>query len=271
MKRFRPGLLFVLVLVAPACRKSRDQAPAPPPPSGPVVTPRLSGDPSVPSGTAPPVSLVWNIGFTENVSLAAMEAQYGKFVQLSQDLWTLTEGQVCLGQVRLFDAAAPGAESSSSETLRVPALDVVVYPAARWNIRPITGQVLFFSPPGTLGRTDRRIDVPDDVHRFTLAHEGSHFVWRLSWSGNNLPPGLDDEYAYPPRDSACVMDLLYLPLRWCSGGSLPAANHTVKSGGQGAQSCWEQIRLDYPAFSFSGANGTTSPLPPVAVEYNDTP
>jgi hypothetical protein len=267
MKCIRAGLALVLFVVVPACGGDRDHRR----PFGPSVSPRLAGEASVPPGTAPPVSLVWNIGFTENVPLAAMEAQYAKFVQLSQDLWTLTEGQVCLGQLRFFDAAAPGAQPSSAETVRVPALDVLIYPEDKWNIAPITGQVLFFSPPGTLGRTDRRIDVPDDAHRLTLAHEGSHFVWRLSWTGNNLPPGLDDEYAYSPRDPACVMDLMFIPFRWCSGGTQPAANHVTKSGGQGAQSCWEQIRLDYAAFTFSGASGTSSPLPPVAVEYNDTP
>jgi len=45
-------------------------------------------------------------------------------------------------------------------------------------------------------RTDRRIDIPDDARRTTILHEGSHFAWRLTWRGNNLPPGLDDEYNY---------------------------------------------------------------------------
>jgi hypothetical protein len=200
-----------------------------------------------------------------------MEAQYAKFVQLSQDLWQITEGQVCLSRVRFFDAVAPGALASDSESLLVPSLDAVIYPASQWNVAPVTGEVVFFSPPGTLGRTDRRIDVPENARRLTLAHEGSHFVWHLSWTGNNLPPGLDDEYVYSPADPACVMDLMFTPLRWCSGGSLPASNHVTKNGGQGAQSCWEQIKKDYPAFSFSGASATASPTPSVAVEYNDTP
>jgi hypothetical protein len=235
------------------------------------VPPRLAGEPSVPPGAAPPVSLVWNVGFTENVPLARMEQFFVRLVQMSQDLWSVTEGQVCLGKVRLFDAVAPGAVASNSGNLAVPALDVVVYPPPSWDLAPITGQVLFFSPPGTLGRTNRRIDVPEAVHRLTLIHEGSHFAWQLSWSGNNLPPGLDDEYAYEPHDSACIMDLMYIPLRWCSGGPLAAPNHVPRNGGQGAQSCWEQIRLDYPAFSFSGTSRTSSPLPPLEVEYNDNP
>jgi hypothetical protein len=267
MRTVRRGLLLAILFAVPACGGDRDRSRS----SGPAVSPHLSGEPSVPTGTMPPISLVWNIGFTENVPLATMEAQYAKFVQLSQDLWTLTEGQVSLGRIRFFDAAAPGASASSSETLRVPALDVLIYPEEQWNIAPVTGQVLFFSPSGTLGRTDRRIDVPVDAHRLTLAHEGSHFVWRLSWSGNDLPPGLDDEYAYPPRDPACVMDLMFLPFRWCSGGDQPSANHVTKSGGQGAQSCWQQIKVDYANFSYGGINTTASPLPPVAVEYNDTP
>ena len=262
----RVALGLALLLLAPACREDRESAP-----SGPIVTPRFSGEPSVPPGAAPPVSLIWNIGFTENVPLGRMEDLYVKFLQLRQDLWNVTEGQICLGKIRFFDAVAPGAFASDSENLRVPTLDVVLYPPSHWNIAPISGQVIFFSPPGTLGRTDRRIDVPENVHRLTLLHEGSHFAWRLTWSGNNLPPGLDDEYNYDPHDPACIMDLMYLPMRWCSGGSQPSPNHVPKGGGQGAQSCWEQIRLDYPSFLFSGISSTSSPLPPLEVEYNDAP
>jgi hypothetical protein len=267
MVLFRTALFLGLLALVPGCGKERDK----PKTSGPSVTPQFSGDPSVPSGSSPPISLVWNIGFTENVPLGRMEQMYVSFLQMSQDLWSLTEGQVCLGKVRFFDAVAPGAVASSSETLMVPALDVVVYPASQWDLAPVTGQVLFFSPPGTLGRTDRRIDVPENVHRLTLIHEGSHFAWRLSWSGNNLPPGLDDEYAYSPDDPACVMDLMYIPLRWCSGGSMAAPNHVPKNGGQGGQSCWEQIRLDYPSYGFAGVSATPSPLPALEVEYIDTP
>jgi hypothetical protein len=257
---------LALFLLASGCRKSREPAP-----TGPVVTPQITGEPSVPPGASPPVSLVWNVGFTENVPLHRMEEMYVKFLQLSQDLWSLTEGQVCLGTLRFFDAVAPGAIASDSENLMLPTLDVIVFPSSTWNLTPVAGQVLFFSPAGTLGRTDRRIDVPENVHRLTLVHEGSHFVWRLSWSGSNLPPGLDDEYNYDPDDSACVMDLMYVPLRWCSGGPLAAPNHVPKNGGQGGQSCWEQISHDYPSFLFGGVSRTSSPLPALTVEYNDTP
>src|SRR5205085_12618392 len=185
--------------------------------------------------------------------------QYGSFLQVSAGRSASTGGQVCLSQVRFFDNVAPGAVASASESLRVPSLDVVIYPAANWNVAPVTGEVIFFSPPGTLGRTDRRIDVPEDAHRLTVIHEGSHFAWRLTWTGNNLPPGLDDEYNYSPPDPACVMDLMFIPLRWCSGGSLPGANHVPKSGGQGAQSCWDQIRKDYPNFGYAGIIATNSP------------
>jgi hypothetical protein len=104
-----------------------------------------------------------------------MEAQYAKFVQLSQDLWALTEGQVCLSKVVFFDNVAPGAVASASEALHVPALDVVIYPTAKWDVRPLRGGDLLL-PAGTLGRTNRRIDVPDDANRSTLIHEGSHFA-----------------------------------------------------------------------------------------------
>jgi len=267
MKGSRAVLFLALTLLLPACGRSHEKAA----PAMPTANPTILDEPSVPTGSSPPAGLVWNIGFTENVSLADMQVQYGKFVQLSQDLWNITEGQVSLSKVRFFDTVAPGAVASSSASLRVPSLDVVIYTREKWDVDPIAGEVLFFSPPGTLGRTDRRIDVPDDAHRLTLLHEGSHFAWKLTWTGNNLPPGLDDEYNYSPSDSACVMDLMFVPVRWCSGGALPAPNHTTKNGGQGAQSCWEQIKKDYPGFNFNGVSSTTSPTPPVAVEFNDTP
>lgn len=265
MNGARAALGIVLILLVPACGKSSES-------KGPAGTPPpASSEPVVPSSSAPPVGLVWNIGFAENVTLAEMEAQYRKFVQLSQDLWSVTEGQVCLSRVRIFDAVAPGASPSASETQEVSTLDVLIYASENWDIAPVAGQVLFFSPPGTLGRTDRRMDIPDNARRTTILHEASHFAWRLSWRGNQLPPGLDDEYNYDPPDSACIMDLEFSPFRWCSGGSLPAPNHTTKDGGQGATSCWEQIRKDYPSFTFGGTSNTPTPLPPLTVEYNDQP
>lgn len=265
----RAALVVMLALMAPACRKSSDSPSRGGSGSGPP--PATSSEAFVPPGSTPPVGLVWHIGFAENVTLAEMQNQFQKFLQLSQDLWAVTEGQVCLSQVRFFDEVAPGASPSASESLRVPNLDVVIYSSSNWDILPVAGQVLFFSPSGTLGRTDRRIDIPEDARRLTILHEGSHFAWKLSWRGNNLPPGLDDEYNYDPSDPACIMDLGFSPLRWCSGGTLPAANHTTKDGGQEATSCWEQILKDYPAYHFGGSSNTSTPLPPLAVEYNDTP
>jgi len=268
MRSLRAFLVLGAAAALPACGGHGEKHAALPATSTPVA---VTDAPSVPVGASPPVSLVWNVGFTENVTRSAMEAQLPKFIQLSQDLWNITEGQVWISRVRFFDNLAPGAEASSSETLQVPNIDVAIYPAAKWNVAPVTGEVIFFSPSGTLGRTNRRIDVPDNAQRLTLIHEGSHFAWQLSWTGNNLPPGLDDEYNYSPDDPACVMDLMFLPLRWCSGGTLPNANHVTKNGGQGAQSCWEQIKLDYPSFNYGGINSTSSPTPSLAVEYNDTP
>jgi hypothetical protein len=269
MTSSRAILLLSAAAILPACGGHGDPQAALTPEAAPP--PAVTDAPSVAGGASPPVGLVWNVGFTENVTLSAMQAQLPIFVQLSQDLWNITEGQVWLSKVRFSDNAAPGAVASSSETLRVPGLDVLIFPAAKWNVAPVTGEVLFFTPAGTLGRTNRRIDVPDNAHRLTLIHEGSHFVWQLSWTGNNLPPGLDDEYNFSPDDPACVMDLMFIPLRWCSGGTLPNPDHVTKNGGQRAQSCWEQIRKDYPSFNYAGINTTTSPTPPVAVEFNDTP
>jgi hypothetical protein len=265
MKILRAAMMAAVALLTPACGKSPSESKMAGPP------PQTSAEPSVQSGSSPPVGLIWNVGFTENVTLADMQNQFQKFIQLSQDLWNVTEGQVFLSKVRFFDAAAPGALASKSDSLHVPNLDVVIYASAKWDILPVAGQVIFFSPPGTLGRTDRRIDVPDDARRLTLVHEGSHFAWKLTWTGNGLPPGLDDEYNFNPPDPACIMDLEFTPLRWCSGGSLPAADHVTKNGGQGATSCWEQILKDYPAFTFGGTSTTSSALPPLSVEFNDQP
>ena len=270
MKSFRAILVLGAAAVLPACGSHGAQHAALPSTTPPASV-SATDAPSVPSGSTPPVGLVWNVGFTENVTLSEMQAQLPKFIQLSQDLWNVTEGQVFLSRVHFFDNVAPGAEASASESLQLPNLDVVIFAAAHWNVAPVTGETLFFSPSGTLGRTNRRVDVPDNVNRLTLIHEASHCTWQLSWTGNNLPPGLDDEYNYFPDDPACVMDLMFLPLRWCSGGSLPNPDHVTKNGGQGAQSCWEQIRKDYPAFSYSGINTTPSPPPALAVEFNDTP
>ncbi|RPH41261.1 MAG: hypothetical protein EHM91_10310, partial [Planctomycetota bacterium] len=66
MTTVRPALLLAFLFLVPACGNDRDR----PKPSGPIVSPRFAGEASVPPGTIPPVSLVWNIGFTENVSLA---------------------------------------------------------------------------------------------------------------------------------------------------------------------------------------------------------
>src|SRR4029450_9376990 len=114
----RAALVVMLALMAPACRKSSDSpgrgggnAGGPPP--------TTSTEASVPHGSSPPVGLVWNIGFAENVTLSEMQNQFQKFLQLGQELWAVTEGQVCLSKVRFFDEVAPGASPSASESLRV--------------------------------------------------------------------------------------------------------------------------------------------------------
>ena len=185
MKPFRATLFLCAAAGLPACGGHEGQHAALPATSPPSALSTMDA-PSVPVGASPPYGLVWNVGFTENVPLSAMQAQLPKFIQLSQDLWNVTEGQVSLSRVRFFDNVAPGAEASSSDSLRLPNLDVVIFPAARWNVAPVTGEVLFFTPSGTLGRTNRRIDVPDNAQRLTLIHEGSHFAWQLSWSARSL-------------------------------------------------------------------------------------
>jgi hypothetical protein len=220
----------------------------------------------------PPVSVVWNVGFTENVPLYSMQAMYAKFVRLSELLWTVSEGQVWIRKVRFFDEVAPGSKASGEGSVRTPTLDVLLWPRAQWDLPSIAGYVLFTpGRPGVLARSDRRIQVPEDATERVLLHESSHVVWKLSWSGSGLPPGLDDEYKYLPTDPACIMDLQSDPPRWCSGGSLPSGDHRAKSGGQGSQSCWEQILGDYPNFTYQGSNRAASAPAAPEVEYNDTP
>jgi hypothetical protein len=88
-----------------------------------------------------------------------------------------------------------------------------------------------------------------------------HFLFELSWSP---APVLIDEYVDPPTDAACMMELTYTPLRWCS-----TDNHQTQPGQP--HSCWTQILIDYPDFSYQGQDTAPAPPPAPVVEFTDTP
>ncbi|MGH9787029.1 MAG: hypothetical protein ACRD88_22900 [Terriglobia bacterium] len=202
--------------------------------------------PTVPADKIPPIGVTWEVGFTENVTLAAMQSMYNNnFFQLSQALWDVTEGQVYLFRVVFRDAVNPGSTSAALEggSYRGDGLDWVIFPAANW-VSPALGFVIF----GSVGRTGRVVGAPDNAIPLVFMHESGHFLFNLSWSAPNLVPALEDEYIYLPDDPACIMEANSMT-RLCSGGALPSANHVdpqVDSGGVPGQprSCWEQILID---------------------------
>jgi hypothetical protein len=229
--------------------------PAPPsPPSGSVTA-----QPTAPQGAAPPIGVTWHVGFTENVSRAQMQGFFASLVAANNGIWNVSEGQVRVDRIRFFDAVAPGVRAS--QFLFGPGggntanIDILVWPAAMWDV-PAGGAV-----GEGQGRTGRLMVVPANAPTFVLMHEGSHFLFQLTWSVGGL---LVDEYQDGVQDSACVMESENLPHRWCSD-----ANHAGQSSQPHA--CWRQILLDYPLFTYAGHDTAASlPATPVA-EYNDTP
>ncbi len=261
-------LLLLLVLAPLACsgggapdgddeQLPPGAPPAPPPPAAGSVT----AQPTVPSGTTPPLGVTWHVGITENVTRARMQSLYASFVAANNALWNISEGQVRIDRIRFYDAVAPGVAASQflfgfggGNTSNI---DILVWPAAMWDV-PAGGAV--GEMPGQ-GRTERLMVVPENASTFVLMHEGSHFLFRLSWGVGNL---LVDEYQDGVQDAACVMESENLPHRWCSDG-----NHAGQSSQPHA--CWRQILADYPSFRHAGRDTATGlPAAPIA-EYNDTP
>lgn len=231
--------------------------------------------PTVPADKIPPIGVTWEVGFTENVTLAAMQSMFNNnFIQLNQALWDVTEGQVYVFRVVFRDVVDPGSLSEDIQTRgRVGSLDWAIYPPANWNT-PALG-VVYFGPVGEAGRAGRIVALPDNAGALTFLHESGHFLFNLSWSAPNLVPALEDEYVYLPDDPACIMEANSMT-RLCSGGALPSANHVdpqVDSGGIPGQprSCWEQILIDYPLFRYAGTNVASASPPTPQVVYNDTP
>jgi len=230
--------------------------PPPPAPSGSTTT-----APTVPQGGAPPVGVTWHVGLTENVPLARMQALFASFVAVNNAIYDLSEGQVRIDRLRFYDNVAPGVSAGQfvfgGGGVNTANLDILVWPAASWDI-PAGGAVS--EQPGQ-GRTSRLMIIPENVSTFVLMHEGSHLLFRLTWTPGSL---LVDEYADGVQDPACVMESQNLPSRWCSDG-----NHFAQSSQPHA--CWRQILLDYPLFAHAGSERAPAPPPAPVAEYNDTP
>jgi hypothetical protein len=178
-----------------------------------------------------------------------------KFETVNDSLWNVTEGQIRIGKIRITDNAHPGSKSSGYAQLNLSAQDIVV-----WSPSNFDGPGISYVLVGA-GRFGRFMGIPSNVANTTLVHELGHFLFDLTWS---VAPVLIDEYEDPPQDAACIMELTYSPLRWCS-----PPNHETQPGQP--HSCWTQILIDYPAFTYS--NQDTAPTPPPAIdfEYTDIP
>lgn len=264
--RRRAALLLALLPLACTGGAAGDdfdeeEVPPPGPSPSPSPSPTVTAEPSVPPGSAPPVGVTWHVGFTENVPRSRMQSLFASFVAGNNAIWNVSEGQVRVARVKFYDAVAPGMKASQfffgGVTADTSNIDILVFSPAAWDV-PATGAV---GVRPTEGRTGRLMAIHENAPTFILLHEGSHFLFLLSW---NPGPLLVDEYQDGVQDPACVMEAERTPNRWCSDG-----NHV----GQTSQphSCWRQILFDYPRFKHAGTDTASSlPATPVA-EYHDTP
>jgi len=222
--------------------------------SSPTVQP---GGPEsyAPKGSTPPVSVTLKIVFAENVALSAMQAIAAKYEAANISLWNVTEGQIRISRLRISDNAHPGSNSNQYAQLNLSGEDVCV-----WSPGAFNGPGIAFVLVGE-GRFGRFMGVPTNIANNTLMHELGHMLFDLSWS---VAPVLIDEYDDPPDDPACMMELTYSPLRWCS-----ATNHLDQPGQP--RSCWDQILIDYPAFTYTNTNTMPAPPPAPDIDYTDTP
>ena len=208
-----------------------------------------------PTGSSPPVIVTFNVAFAENVTLSAMQALAAKFETANDSLWNVTEGQVRIGRVRITDKAHMGSQSDDYNSLNLSGQDIVVWSPANFN-----GPGIAYVLVG-VGRFGRFMGVPSDFANTTFLHELGHFLFELTWS---VAPVLIDEYEDQPDDNACLMELEYAPLRWCW-----TDNHQAQAGQP--HSCWSQILLDYPDFTYMNANTMPAPPPAPMFEYTDVP
>lgn len=219
----------------------------------PLVTP---GGPQsyAAKGSKPPVVLTLNVRFANNVPLKEMQDIATVLEMANDSLWSVTEGQIRIGRLRISDNAHPGSKSMDYNNLNLSGDDIVV-----WSPVDFNGPGIAYVLVGA-GRFGRFMGIPWNILNTTLLHEFGHMIFELTWTAGDV---LIDEYAQEPDDSACLMELQYMPLRWCA-----TDNHLTQPGQP--HSCWTQILIDYPDFVFSNTHTAPPPAPPV-VEYTDTP
>ena len=205
-------------------------------------------------GSKPPVVLTLNIAFADNVPIDEMQDIAAVFETANDSLWSVTEGQIRIGRVRIRDNAHPGSKSLDYNNLNLSGDDIVV-----WSPLDFNGPGIAYVLVGA-GRFGRFMGIPWNIANNTLLHEFGHLIFELSWTAGQV---LIDEYDQEPDDSACLMELQYSPLRLCA-----TDNHLTQPGQP--HSCWTQILIDYPQFVFSNTHTAPSPAAPV-VEYTDTP
>jgi hypothetical protein len=263
----RLGLLALLLFALVGCEggaAGSDEEPLTDPPPSPAPPPATGGTTTsfatVPNSATPPVGVTLHVGFTENVTRARMESMHATWTAASNALWNASEGQVRIDAIVYTENHAPGLATSqfmfgfgSADT---STLDVLVW-TSLWDV-PASGAVT--AQPG-MGRQNRLMVVPASADVFTLLHECSHLVFRLTWAAG---PMLADEYSDGQQDAACIMEGPNQPWRWCSD-----ANHVNQSSQP--HSCWRQILLDYPNFSHSGADTASAPPAAPTAVYNDAP
>ncbi len=224
-----------------------------------------SGPARVVPGATPVVLLTWHVGVNDNVSQAQLDALYAALVAFNDTLWNVTEGQVRIDRLVIRDAVAPGVPATSLASINTSDVDLIVFTLATWDAN-VDGFVNL-----SMGRTGRIIAVPLSPATELMIHEAGHFLWTLQWDvsgfwGEALPI-LIDEYADDiagPDDDACIMEDTYWPLRWCS-----AANHAAQPSQP--TSCWQQILVDYPAFSYAGTDVAATAAPAPVVEFTNVP
>lgn len=265
----RIGLLAALLaLVLAGCgggvAGSDEDNLADPSPSTPTPPTTPSGTVTsfaiVPQSATPPVGVTLHVGFTENVTQAQMQAMHATWTSANTALWNASEGQVRIDAVVYTESLAPGLATSQFVfgfgAVNTATVDVLVW-TNFWDI-PASGAVT--AQPG-MGRQDKLMIVPATADVFTLLHESSHLVFRLTWAPG---PMLVDEYSDGTQDAACIMEGPNRPWRWCSD-----ANHVSQSSQP--HSCWHQILLDYPNFSHVGTDTAASQPPAPTAVYNDAP
>jgi hypothetical protein len=215
----------------------------------------------VASHAVPPVGLTWHVAFNENVSEGSLDNWYSKFIRVSANLWSVTEGQLYISKVILTDDVKKDYVASRMFSFDVPSpvnqYDVMIFSNGSWDV----GAAGFVIIGGGLGRMGRMIGVPEGASDLTNIHEAAHMVFKLTWSKGPL---LVDEYADGMQDAACIMELTWSPLKWCGD-----VNHVDQSSQPHA--CWTQVLSDYPNFTYNGIDEAPSPPPMTDVEYNDTP